>query len=238
MARVEAILANLAAASAEISGAHDSTEARIAALRRSAAELGDELTRLHGDQAQAEQALAHHVQGVTRYEQQEQQLLEESLHHRDRAQAADLHWHSVLERSRSLEEIVRSAQGRISELAPRAARNHGARRKRPRCAGRRPRAARFGRANPERSLLHGGCRAETICVESGRRTIRRASAPSACWPITPKSNSSTKARSNNFCAMNSNTSSSKHSTWRARASRCFATKSADARRSSWIRCAS
>jgi chromosome segregation protein len=116
VARVEATLANLAAASAEISGAHDSTEARIAALRHSAAELGDELTRLHGDQAQAEQALAHHVEGVTRYQQQEQQLLEESLHHRDRAQAADHHWHSVLERSRSLEEIVRSAQGRISEL--------------------------------------------------------------------------------------------------------------------------
>ncbi len=116
VSRVEAILTNLAAASKEISGAHDSTEARIAALRRSAAELGDELTRLHGEQAQAEQALAHHVQGVTRHEQQEQQLLEESLHHRDRAQAADLHWHSVLERSRSLEEIVRNAQGRISEL--------------------------------------------------------------------------------------------------------------------------
>jgi chromosome segregation protein len=116
VAQVEAILTNLAAASAEISGAHDSTEARIAALRRSAADLGDELTRLHGDQAQAEQALAHHVEGVTRYQQQEQQLLEESLHHRDRAQAADQHWHSVLERSRSLEEIVRSAQGRISEL--------------------------------------------------------------------------------------------------------------------------
>jgi chromosome segregation protein len=116
VSRVETILANLAAASAEISGAHDSTEARIAALRRSAAELGDELTRLHGDQAQAEQALAHHIEGVTRYEQQEQQLLEESLHHRERAQAADLHWQSVLERSRSLEEIVRSEQARISAL--------------------------------------------------------------------------------------------------------------------------
>ncbi len=116
VARVEAILANLAAATAEISGAHDSTEARIVALRRSAAELGDELTRLHGEQAQAEQTLAHHIQGVKRYEQQEQQLLEESLHHRERAQAADLHWHSVLERSNSLEEIVRSARGRISEL--------------------------------------------------------------------------------------------------------------------------
>src|SRR6267154_5093368 len=116
VARIEAILATLAAATAEISGAHESTEARIAALRRSATELGDELTRLHGDQAQAEQTLAHHIQSVTRYEQQEQQLLEESLHHRERAQAADLHWHSVLERSRSLEEIVRSAQDRISSL--------------------------------------------------------------------------------------------------------------------------
>jgi chromosome segregation protein len=116
VSRVEAILAGLAAASAEITGEHNSTEARIAALRRSAAELGEELTSLHGDQAQAEQALAHHVQGVTRHEQREQVLLEESLHHRERAQAADLHWHSVLERSRSLEEIVKNAQGRISEL--------------------------------------------------------------------------------------------------------------------------
>jgi chromosome segregation protein len=116
VARVETILATLAAATAEISGAHESTEARIAALRRSAAELGDELTRLHGEQAQAEQALAHHVEGVARYERQEQILLEESLHHRERAQAADLHWHSVLERSRSLEQIVRNAQVRITEL--------------------------------------------------------------------------------------------------------------------------
>jgi chromosome segregation protein len=115
-ARVEAILGNLAAATAEISGAHDSIEDRIASLRRAAAELGDELTRLHGDQAQAEQTLAHHIESVTRHEQQEQQLLEESLHHRERAQAADLHWQSVLERTRRLEELVRNAQTRITEL--------------------------------------------------------------------------------------------------------------------------
>jgi chromosome segregation protein len=114
VARVESILANLAAATAEISGAHDSVEDRIASLRRSAAELGDELTRLHGDQAQAEQTLAHHVESVTRYEQREQQLLEESLHHRERAQAADLHWQSVLERTRRLEELVRNAQAQIA----------------------------------------------------------------------------------------------------------------------------
>jgi chromosome segregation protein len=116
VARVESILTNLAAATAEISGAHDSVEDRIASLRRSAAELGDELTRLHGDQAQAEQTLAHHVESVTRYERQEQQLLEESLHHRERAQAADLHWQSVLERTRRLEELVRNAQARITGL--------------------------------------------------------------------------------------------------------------------------
>ncbi len=113
---VQSVLATLAAASAEISGAHNTTEARIASLRRTASELGDELTRLHGDQAQAEQALAHHIQGVTKFEQREQQLLEESLHHRERAQAADLHWQSVLERSRSLAELVQNAQGRISQL--------------------------------------------------------------------------------------------------------------------------
>jgi chromosome segregation protein len=116
VARVETILLNLAAATAEISGAHDSVEDRIASLRRSAAELGEELTRLHGDQAQAEQTLAHHIESVRRHEQQEQQLLEESLHHRERAQAADLHWQSVLERSRRLGELVRNAQVRTTEL--------------------------------------------------------------------------------------------------------------------------
>jgi chromosome segregation protein len=114
--RVEGILAGLSAASAEISSAHDSAEGKIAELRQSAADLGEELTRLHGDQAQAEQTLAHHVESVARYERQEQQLLEESLHHRDRAQASDLHWHSVTERTRRLEELVRNAQQRLADL--------------------------------------------------------------------------------------------------------------------------
>lgn len=116
VARVEAVFATLAAATAEISGAHNSAEAQIAALRRTSAQLGEQLTRLHGEQAQAEQSLAHHVEGVARSEKQEQQLLEESLHHRDRAQAADLHWDSVQERTASLAEIVRNAQARIVDF--------------------------------------------------------------------------------------------------------------------------
>jgi chromosome segregation protein len=116
VAQLQAVLATLAAANAEISGAHNVTEERIASLRRSAAQLGEELAQLHGEQAQAEQVLAHHQQSVARFEQQEQQLLAESLHHRDRAQSADLHWQSVLERSRSLEEIVKGEQTRLAGL--------------------------------------------------------------------------------------------------------------------------
>jgi chromosome segregation protein len=116
VALVATVLASLTAATAEISGAHQSSEEHIAQLRRTAAQLGEQLTRLHGEQAQAEQTLAHHVEGVARFEQQEQQLLEESLHHRDRSQAADLHWETVLERASSLGELVRSAQTRIADL--------------------------------------------------------------------------------------------------------------------------
>jgi chromosome segregation protein len=116
VARVEAILATLTAATAEISGAHNSAEAHIAALRRTAAQLGEQLTRLHGEQAQAEQTLAHQLEGVARFEKQELELLDESLHHRDRSQAADLHWEDVQERTRSLEEMVKNAQAGIANL--------------------------------------------------------------------------------------------------------------------------
>jgi chromosome segregation protein len=116
LARVEAILAALAASSAEFSGAQASSEARIARLRGSASELGDELTRLHGEQAQAEQTLAHHVEAVARFEWQEHQLLEDSLHHRDRAEAADRYCESATERSRKLEDIVKNSQERIAGL--------------------------------------------------------------------------------------------------------------------------
>ncbi len=114
--RIETLLASLTDASAQISGAQDSTEARIADLRSTAAEWSEELTRLHGEQAQTEQVLSHLTDGVGRFERQEQQLLEESLHHRERAQAADLNWQSALDRARHLEETVRKSQARITEL--------------------------------------------------------------------------------------------------------------------------
>ena len=116
LAHLEEILAAVAASSAENSEAQASIEARIAQLRGSAAELGDELARLHGEQAQAEQTLAHHVEAVARFEWQEHQLLEDSLHHRERAEAADLYSESATARSRKLEDIVKNAQERIAGL--------------------------------------------------------------------------------------------------------------------------
>ena len=116
LARVEAALAAVTASLAELSGAHESAEARIAQLRRSAAELGDELARWHGEQAQAEQALAHRTEAVAQFERQERQLLEDSLLHRDRAEAAELYLESAVERSRSLQELVQNAQAHIGGL--------------------------------------------------------------------------------------------------------------------------
>ncbi len=113
---VEAGLAELAAASAQISGAHQATEEQIAELRRVSARFGEELTQLHGEHAQAEQALTHHVEGVARLEAEEQQLLEEGLNFREHSQAADMLWESAVERARVFDAAVRDAQTRITEL--------------------------------------------------------------------------------------------------------------------------
>jgi len=115
----------------------------------------------------------------------EQQLLEESLHHRPRrAQAADLQWQSVLERSRSLEtdrqETHRNESQNCAANSTKPAR--GAE-ELPRCgwAGGPRRAGRaVARTNPERSLLHRG-----RCAESCSRQIRAAMIPrgSALWGV-------------------------------------------------------
>jgi len=61
LASLESVLATLTAACSQIAGSQESAEDRIAHLRRTAADLADELTRLHGEQAQAEQSLARYA---------------------------------------------------------------------------------------------------------------------------------------------------------------------------------
>ncbi len=114
--QLEQLLEQLSERAQELAGSAQSIEARIEELRLATGQLGEELTRLHGEQAQAEQALAHLTDALRRQEQSEQQLLEESLQHRERAQAADLHWQAAGERAGRLEQALRHAQARIAEL--------------------------------------------------------------------------------------------------------------------------
>ena len=149
VSRVEAILANLAAASAEISGAHDSTEARIAALRRSAAELGDELTRLHGDQAQAEQTLAHHIESVDALRAAgtaiARGILASSRTRASRRSALAIRAGAHAQAGRTGSQRA----GAHRRPSPPAARSHRAGRSLPRRSRQRPRAARIGRTDFE-----------------------------------------------------------------------------------------
>ncbi len=113
---LEALLLQLGERGQQLAGETQQTEARIEALRLAAGELGETLTRLHAEHAQAEEALTHYLGAHARQEQTEQQLLEESLHHRERAQGAELHCKAAVERAQTLVETVRDAQARIAEL--------------------------------------------------------------------------------------------------------------------------
>jgi chromosome segregation protein len=115
-ARLEAAIARLAEEGTGLDGAAASSEARIAELRGVSERLAQDLARLHGEQAQAEQDFAHQTEAVAHSEQIEHRLLEESLHHRERAEAADLNWKTASDRARHLEQSVRDAQARIGDL--------------------------------------------------------------------------------------------------------------------------
>ena len=70
--------------------------------------------------------------------------------------------------------------------------------------GRRARRASVQQILNDRSYTAEAVQ-KLFAAHQGKEESRRTSAPWACWPITPRSNSNTKAPSNNFCAMNSNT---------------------------------
>jgi chromosome segregation protein len=115
-ARLEQSIAQLAVEGTGLDGAAASSEARIAELREMSERLAQDLARLHGEQAQTEQDLAHQNEAAAHSEQVEQRLLEESLLHRERAEAADLTWKTASDRARHLDQSVRDAQARIGDL--------------------------------------------------------------------------------------------------------------------------
>jgi chromosome segregation protein len=112
---LETVLAVLADRSAELSGATQATEARIATLRRQVGDLEETIARLQAEQSQAAESLAHHSGALERLEQSEHQVLEESLQHRERSLATDIRWQMVTEQARTLAQAELSAQARLAE---------------------------------------------------------------------------------------------------------------------------
>jgi chromosome segregation protein len=112
--RVQLLLEQITMRAQESSADAQATEARIEELRRTASELGEELTRFHGERAQAEQSLALQMESLGRIEETEHQLLEESVLHRDRSHAADLHLESAMETAQQLTALVGEMQTTIA----------------------------------------------------------------------------------------------------------------------------
>ncbi|MGH9817081.1 MAG: hypothetical protein ACRD6I_13465, partial [Candidatus Acidiferrales bacterium] len=115
-ASLEAWLAELTAASTAKAAEEIDAEARITELRQAAGRLADDLTRLHGEQAQAEGAISHLSEARGRSEQIERKLLEENAQHQESARSTQAQFEAAEAEARTLAETVRAAQARIADL--------------------------------------------------------------------------------------------------------------------------
>lgn len=115
-ARLEALLSAMAGRSSELAGSAQQADARAAELRRQIAGFDNALAQQQSAQAQIEQSLARHAGALERLEQSEQQLLEESLFHRERSHQADIRWQAVSDRARTLAAEVQRAQEHLANL--------------------------------------------------------------------------------------------------------------------------
>jgi chromosome segregation protein len=110
--RVSALAERAAARATQI---HDS-ELRIEALRQRAAEAGESLLRLHGEQKQAEEALLHQSALLKKLENNESALLESSIQIRDDAEHAAFDWEAANGQLESLSKQVSEVQVKLSGL--------------------------------------------------------------------------------------------------------------------------
>jgi chromosome segregation protein len=92
------------------------SEARIESLRRSAAEAGESLLRLHGEQKQAEEALVHHLEALRKRETGEHDLLESSIRIRDEADQAAYALEAAAGQLSALNGNAAALQSRMVEL--------------------------------------------------------------------------------------------------------------------------
>jgi len=102
-----------------------SSENRLEALRRSAAETGESLLRLHGEQKQAEEALVHQNDALRRLEADEHEVLESSIKVRDDADSAAYDFEAASTRFGALKQTAAELQAKLAELRSRRERAAG-----------------------------------------------------------------------------------------------------------------
>src|SRR5262249_9447915 len=113
--RVDGLAAQAQARALEIA----SSENRLEALRRSAAETSESLLRLHGGQKQAEEALGHQNEAMRRLEATEHEVLESSIKVRDSADAAAHDFESASNQFGVLKQTAAELQATLAELRTR-----------------------------------------------------------------------------------------------------------------------
>jgi chromosome segregation protein len=96
-----------------------STDSRLAALRNATESLGEELTRLHGEQAQAEAAWSHLTEARGKAEFTQQKFAAENARHIECVETCEARARHAEARARELSQAVRDEQARIAELRQR-----------------------------------------------------------------------------------------------------------------------
>jgi chromosome segregation protein len=109
-ARVEELALRAGSRAKQIS----ESEARIEALRRSSAEAGESLLRLHGDQKQSEEALVHQAEALRKLEANEHDLLETSMRARDDAESAAFDHESATSQVNALKQNAVELQTKLA----------------------------------------------------------------------------------------------------------------------------
>jgi chromosome segregation protein len=90
------------------------SEARVEALRRSSAVVGESLLRLHGEQKQAEEALVHQAEALRKLEANEHDLLETSMRARDDAESAAFDHESATAQLNALKQDASNLNAKIA----------------------------------------------------------------------------------------------------------------------------
>jgi chromosome segregation protein len=92
------------------------SEKKIEELRRAAAQAGENLLQLHGEQKQAEEALLHQGEALRKLELNEASLLDSSIQIRDNAESAAKEWQASIGQLAALNQKAAELQASVGEL--------------------------------------------------------------------------------------------------------------------------